>query len=354
MALVAHYPALNRPDRPLVSVCIAHYRGPELIAACLDSVLEQQCDFTVEIIVHDDASADDSVAFLREKYPQVELLASRENVGFCVANNRMVAHARGEYVLLLNNDAALLAGALAALASTAAQQTSPGILTLPQYDWESGNLVDRGCMLDPFYNPVPNLDPERSEVAMVIGACLWIRRSTWEQLGGFPEWFESIGEDLYLCCAARLTGLPVQALKESGYLHRQGGSFGGNKPFRGKLLSTYRRRRLSERNKTFSLFVMTPTIVMWPLLLIHLTLLLIEGIIFSVLRWDLKACTQIYLNVPRELFQQRVTLGNERRKLQGACLVSPTSFGKPFNILPHKFTMLCRYGLPTLDWRPSR
>ena len=354
MALVAHYPALNRPDGPLVSVCIAHYRGSELIAACLDSVLEQQCDFRFEIIVHDDASPDDSVAFLREKYPQVELLASRENVGFCVANNRMVAHARGKYVLLLNNDAALLADALAALALAAARQTSPGILTLPQYDWESGDLVDRGCMLDPFYNPVPNLDPERSEVAMVIGACLWIPRSTWEQLGGFPEWFESIGEDLYLCCAARLAGLAVRALEESGYLHRQGGSFGGNKPLRGKLSSTFRRRRLSERNKTFSLFVMTPTIVMWPLLLIHLTLLLIEGIILSVLRRDLKACTQIYLNVPRELFYKRVTLGKARRKLQGACLVSLTSFGKPFKILPHKFTMLCRYGLPTLDWRPSR
>ena len=277
MAVVEHFPALNRPEAPLVSVCIAHYMGPELIAACLDSVLAQDCEFEVEIIVHDDASPDDSVAFLRKHYPQVELLIGKENAGFCVANNRMVAHARGQYVLLLNNDATLFPDALATLATAAAQQNPPGILTLPQYDWESGKLVDRGCLLDPFYNPVPNLDPERRDVAMVIGACLWIGQDTWEQLGGFPEWFESIGEDLYLCSTARLGGRPVAVTGESGYRHRQGHSFGGNRVQGNKLSSSYRRRRLSERNKTYVLFVVTPTILMWPILGFHILLILIEG-----------------------------------------------------------------------------
>src|SRR6185312_7740799 len=145
-----------------------------------------------------------SLALLQQRYPQVEILASKENVGFSIGNNRMVAHARGEYILLLNNDAALYPDALASLLNTAHCQTQPGIQTLPQYDWVSGDLVDRGCLLDPFYNPVPNLDPERRDVAMVIGACLFIPRKLWNSLGGFPEWLESIGEDLYLCCLARL------------------------------------------------------------------------------------------------------------------------------------------------------
>ena len=41
---------------------------------------------------------------------------------------------------------------------------------------------------------------------MVIGACLWIQKGLWEELGGFPEWFGSIAEDMYLCCRARLAG----------------------------------------------------------------------------------------------------------------------------------------------------
>ncbi|WP_027950844.1 glycosyltransferase family 2 protein [Haliea salexigens] len=348
MAVVEHYRALTRPAAPLVSVCIAHYKGPELIAACLDSVLAQDCAFDVEIIVHDDASLDDSVAFLRSNYPQIELLVSHDNVGFCVANNRMVEHANGKYVLLLNNDAALFSDALATLAEAAAGQNTPGILTLPQYDWESGDLVDLGCLLDPFYNPVPNLDPDRSEVAMVIGACLWIGRDTWFDLGGFPDWFGSIGEDLYLCCAARLAGLPVQSVQGSGYRHQQGSSFGGNRALKGRLNSNYRRRRFSERNKTFTLFVMTPTIIMWPLLSIHIIALVVEGLIFSTVRRDLKAGINIYLNVLRELTVERSVIGAARSKHQakrGATLLNYTA---PFRVLPHKLAMLRKYGFPTL------
>ena len=96
----------------------------------------------------------------------MEVLASADNVGFSIANNRMVAQARGLYVLLLNNDAALFADALSTFAQ-ASIETPLAILTLPQYDWESGTLVHRGCLLDPFYNPVPNLDPALPEVGMV-------------------------------------------------------------------------------------------------------------------------------------------------------------------------------------------
>jgi GT2 family glycosyltransferase len=348
MALVAHYPALNRPDGPLVSVCIAHYRGPELIAACLDSVLEQQCDFRFEIIVHDDASPDDSVAFLREKYPQVELLASRENVGFCVANNRMVAHARGDYVLLLNNDAALLADALAALALAATRQTSPGILTLPQYDWESGDLVDRGCMLDPFYNPVPNLDPERSEVAMVIGACLWIPRSTWEQLGGFPEWFESIGEDLYLCCLSRLCGLDVRATPTSGYRHRQGASFGGNRATKQGLATTYRRRYLSERNKTYVLILMQPPILLLPALLVHIVLLLLEGLALSLFSCNLRPITQIYWRAIVAVASNKKLLAAHRHSVQKKRASQWRDYLKGFTWVPRKLQLAAKYGLPRI------
>ena len=348
MALVAHYPALNRPDGPLVSVCIAHYRGPELIAACLDSVLEQQCDFHFEIIVHDDASPDDSVAFLREKYPQVELLASRENVGFCVANNRMVELARGEHVLLLNNDAALFPDALATLADAAAQQPPPGILTLPQYDWETGDLVDRGCLLDPFYNPVPNMDPMRSEVAMVIGACFWIGRETWELLGGFPEWFESIGEDLYLCCATRLVGRKVEVTNVSGYLHRQGHSFGGNKVDSQNLVSSYRRRRLSERNKTYVLFIMTPPTLTWPILCTHIILLLLEGFILSVAEMNFRPMKEIYINALTSLWQNREALREHQRGIRKSASIEWLEYFSAFKIWPRKLTMLRKYGWPYL------
>ena len=80
---------------PRISVCIANYNGVNVLGDCIDSVLAQTTDAPVEIIVHDDASTDASLQLLRERYPQVELIASEANVGFCIANNRMVAQAQG-------------------------------------------------------------------------------------------------------------------------------------------------------------------------------------------------------------------------------------------------------------------
>lgn len=348
MGLVQHHPALNRPAQPVCSICIANYNGTALLSECLDSVLAQDCDFSFEVIVHDDASNDGSVDLLRRRYPQVELLVSAGNVGFCVANNRMVAHARGEYVLLLNNDAALFSDALASLLEAAGRQSPAGILTLPQYDWDSGQLVDRGCRLDPFYNPVPNLDPGRREVAMTIGACLWIGRAQWNRLGGFPEWLESVGEDLYLCCAARLAELPVTALNSSGYRHRQGHSFGGNKPSKGRLVTTLRRRRLSERNKTYVLFVMTPTPLMWPLLALHLLLLVVEGIALSLIRRDGRIGREVYGSVFVSLRCEFARLRELRRQVQEQRVLSLAGYLRGFTPVPRKLSMLLRYGWPRI------
>jgi len=179
-----------------ISVCIANYNGNETLRECLDSVLNQTFEHNVEIIVHDDASTDDSVAFIRSEYPQVKLIDSKTNVGFCISNNRMVAVAKGEFILLLNNDASLRDDALSQLYTHAHDEKFNGILTLPQYNAKTGQLMDMGSIFDPFLNPVPNTDPTRQQVGMVMGACLWIPRELWETLGGFPEWIGSLAEDI--------------------------------------------------------------------------------------------------------------------------------------------------------------
>lgn len=346
--MVRRYPALNPHPTPSVSVCIANYSGVGVLEDCIASVLSQDADVPIEIIVHDDASSDGSVEWIRQRYPGVELLASEQNVGFCVSNNRMVAHARGEYVLLLNNDAALFQDAIAVLLAGARAMSAPGILSLPQFDWESGVLVDRGCLLDPFYNPVPNLDPGRSDVAMVIGACLFLPRARWQALGGFLETFGSLAEDVFLCCASRLHGFPVRVEQRSGYRHRQGASFGGNRVDGGKLRSTYRRRALSERNKTAVLCICTPGFVVVPLLLLHVALLLAEGAVLALLKRDLRAWREIYVNAVIQTVRQRAFLRAERRRVQRGRAIMLREYLRPFVLLPRKLVMLVRHGLPNL------
>lgn len=333
---------------PLISVCIANYNGMDVIADCLRSVLDQTGGLAVEILVHDDASSDGSAAYVREQYPQVRLMVSDTNVGFCVSNNRMAAQAKGQYLLLLNNDAALYPDALETLLTEAHRIKQPAILSLPQFDATSGKLVDRGCLLDPFFNPVPNLNPNRQDVAMVIGACLWIPSALWKELGGFPEWFGSIAEDMYLCCRARLAGYKVRALAGSGYRHWQGKSFGGNRVQNNRLATTIRRRALSERNKSFVMAMIYPAPLFQMIFPIHIVLLVIEGLAIALIKREWTLFQAIYLACVASIWRERKRLLNLRRLIQADRKIGFRLFWAVFQFTPHKLRMLRRHGIPQL------
>lgn len=331
-----------------ISVCIANYNGERVLADCIDSVLAQTFDESVEIIVHDDASTDTSLRLIADRYAQVRLIASETNVGFCIANNRMVEQARGEFVLLLNNDAALAPDALSTLLAEARGLHSQGILTLPQFDWESDALVDRGCLLDPFCNPVPNHDPQRREVATVIGACLWLPRALWQQLGGFPPWFGSIAEDMALCCGARLLGCPVRVTAASRYRHRQGASFGGNRVGSAGMQTTTRRRALSERNKTAVMLICYPLPALLVLLPLHALALLAEVVFLLLSGTGSVKVRAIYVPILPWLWQHRRDIAALRRQLRAAGRIGTLQFFSQTTWLPHKLRMLWRYGQPQI------
>lgn len=340
---------MKTDDIPLCSVCIANYNGENIIDKCIDSILcQNEYAESVEIIVHDDASTDNSVAVIRNKYPQVRLLSSDANVGFCESNNRMVEIACGQYVLLLNNDAALWPDALGVLVRQAQSQQCRGILTLPQYDLQSRDIVDRGCLLDPFYIPVPNLDPQRTDVAMAIGACFWLPRSLWNELGGFPAWMESIAEDVYLCCLARFRGYSVQVAATSGYWHLQGKSFGGNRAQSNGLVSTCRRRRLSERNRTYISYLFAPAHCVWVMMTLNFLFIFLEGITLSLLKWNKQIFFLIYWNVFLSMLLNRDVLRACRVSIQNSRTTSFKSYFCQFILVPRKIYLLLKYGVPEL------
>ncbi|KFN38403.1 glycosyl transferase [Smithella sp. F21] len=335
-------------ESPVCSVCIANYNGRNVIEACLNSVFRQVFSYPIEVIVHDDASTDGSYDIISDKFPNVRLIRSDTNVGFCVSNNRMVAAAQGRFILLLNNDAELHQNALSTLYHHAEKEKVYGIIGLPQYNKHTGELIDVGSLLDPFLNPVPNLDKLRPNVAMVIGACMWFPKKLWDELGGFPEWFESIAEDMYLCCLARLKGYPVVALPDSGFDHYVGGSFGGGKVVHGGLRTTYRRRALSERNKSYVMILCYPGPLAYILIPLHLLLLTIEGIILSVAKGDQRIWSDIYKSCLKAIWTRRQELSKLRREIQNKRIASSRSFYSMHSMMPYKLTMLIRHGLPTL------
>lgn len=333
-------------DTPLCTVCIANYNGKDVLKACLDSVFSQDFPYPVEVIVHDDASTDGSADIVSDQYPSVRLIRSDRNVGFCISNNRMVAAARSRFILLLNNDATLRKDALATLYACATEENVDGIIGLPQYDMATGQLLDRGSLFDPFLNPVPNLDKNRRDVGMVIGACIWMPKKLWDELGGFPEWFESIAEDMYICCRARLKGYPVVVLPDSGFDHKVGSSLGGGKVKDKTLQTTYRRRALSERNKSYVMLMCTPGPVAWFLIPLHLLLLAIEGLALTLIKREWRIWSQIYESCFKKIWSRRRELSQQRNTIQKERSVDVKTYFAAQSPLPHKLVMLLRHGMP--------
>lgn len=341
-------PGNSQATSPLVSICIPNYNGADYIGQCLRSVLAQERDYEIEIILHDDASTDNSLDIVRTQFPQVEVVASKDNVGFCISNNRMVAHSRGEYILLLNNDAVLRAGSLKAFRGYAATQTTPGILGLPQYTLYDGSLVDRGYEFDLFMNPIPVFAEGPTEVSTVTGACLWIPRKIWDDVGGFPDWFESVAEDIYLCHAARLLGYGVTVLDTPGFDHWIGRNLGGGKVQDDRLVSTIRRRTLSERNKTWVMMICYPMPALLVILPLHLLLLAIEACFLLLAGAPWHSLKEIYAALPRALFREADAVATKRRYLKKHNRLKPIAYLARFRLLPRKLIMLFRYGLPKL------
>lgn len=331
---------------PVISVCIANYNGNQVIADCIQSVLDQINSPAFEIIIHDDCSQDDSLDILNDFAGNIELITSNKNVGFCIANNRMAMRARGAFLLFLNNDARLEENALSELYNYAHSQKDC-LLTLPQYDAVTKQLLDCGMAMDIFANPIPLEYVHTGPVATAMGACLWVPKSVWDQVGGFPEWFGSIGEDMFLCCAARRLGYETVALSNSKYFHHVGLSFGGGKVLGNELASTYKRRALSEQNKTKVIMSTYPFIPMVFVMPFHLALLMVEGIIMSIRFRDTRPLKEIYLPailVPIRYFQ----LVRQVRGILAKRSVKKISFFSSIRLLPYKLRMLFMYGFPNL------
>lgn len=332
-------------SRPIVSVCIANYNGEGIIADCIESVLAQQNAPPFEILVHDDASTDSSLEVLG-RYESVRLIKATQNVGFCISNNRMAAAARGEFILLLNNDAQLFPDALASLFEESQRHANKAVLGLPQYDFATRELVDYGLKLDFFCSAVPLRKPSKKDVAMVIGACMWVPTELWNRIGGFPEWFETNAEDVYLCCYARLLGYRVYVPEKSGFLHMIGHSLGGGKSEASRLTISVRRRYFSERNRLLVQWLFYPLWLVPLTTAANLVVLITEALVLSVANRKPSLIWDIYIRSQRDAFSMLDTLRPARSTAMQSREISFLEFFKRYTLLPQKLRLLISAGLP--------
>ncbi|MBT6038107.1 MAG: glycosyltransferase, partial [Halieaceae bacterium] len=218
--------------KPVVSIVIPVYNEWVITHRCLWSIL-QHTEGEYEVIVADDCSTDETVNIAT--YVQgVHVVRHAENQRFLRNCNIAAAQARGEFILLLNNDTAVTAGWLPPLLALF-ENESVGIVG-PKLLFPNGKLQEAGGIIwndasgwnygradepsRPQYNYVRETD-------YVSGAALMIRQSLWQAVDGFDEAFvPAYYEDTDLCFTARQAGFKVLYQPASTVVHYEGMSNG--------------------------------------------------------------------------------------------------------------------------------
>lgn len=210
------------PDSPQISVVIVNYNGAEFIQFCIDSVLSQ-CDVTVELIVIDNNSADNSLELLAAYADKIQLLANSDNKGFGAANNQAATLAGGDYLYLLNPDAYLTDDyALKRLLACAIDQPHIGLWgTKIVSDGIDADYIKEGYPRQKYSSDDFSTLP--GELPWIIGASMFLKADFFAQLKGFDENFFLYGEETDFCIRCRKADKAISINEDVVIEHIGGG-----------------------------------------------------------------------------------------------------------------------------------
>lgn len=247
----------------MVGVIILNWNGEKLLREFLPKVVANTSKDVARVIVADNGSTDGSLEVLKKEFPEVEVWSFDENYGFAGGYNRAIKMAEGyEYVVLLNSDVAPSAGWIEPLADYMESHKEvgacqPKILSYREpekfeYAGAAGGYLDkngypfcRGRIFDQCEEDKGQYDTIE-KCAWATGACLFVRREIYLEVGGLDEAFFAHMEEIDLCWRIRLAGYEIAAVPQSVVYHLGGGSLPASNPrktylnFRNNLLMLHK------------------------------------------------------------------------------------------------------------------
>lgn len=229
-----------------VSVVIVNYNVKEFVQNLLHSLEKATRSIKAEIIIVDNASDDGSVELISEKFPDVKLVASKENLGFGKANNVGFRLAQGKYIFILNPDTLVQEDTLEKLIAFFERTPEAGMIGCKILNpdgtlqlacrrgfpspWTSFCKVTGLSSLFPKsrlfakYNLTYLDEDQIAEVDALSGSCMLMRKDVYDKIGGFDEQFFMYGEDLDLCYRVQKAGYKVFYVPETKIIHYKGES----------------------------------------------------------------------------------------------------------------------------------
>lgn len=239
---VENHMVSGRPKSDVqLTIIIVSWNTRDLLIQCLDSIYGCSPKVELETVVVDNASTDGSAVAVRERFPQVRLIANTQNVGFARANNQAIHQSTGRFVLLLNPDTKVLTGALEALVDFLCEHSDAGAV--------GARILNQDGSLQYSCYPAPTLSRELwrllhldilvpfgiyrmanwntntpRKVDAVLGACLLVRREAFAHIGLLDEDYFFTGEEIDLCHRLRRASWQIYWVPQAQVIHYGGQS----------------------------------------------------------------------------------------------------------------------------------
>lgn len=244
-----------------LAVVILNWNGKKHLKTFLPSVIQHSSTYA-DIYVADNASTDDSVAYVRSEFPTIKIVQNSSNDGFAKGYNLALNKIQAEYYILLNSDVEVSANWIAPLLELMDSDNEigicqPKILSYRQkdrfeYAGAAGGFIDvlgypfcRGRIFQEMESDNGQYD-QSSEIFWASGACMLIKAELFHSLNGFDERYFAHMEEIDLCWRAKNLGNKVFYQPRSVVYHLGGGTMANSNPrktflnFRNSLMTLYK------------------------------------------------------------------------------------------------------------------
>lgn len=218
---------------PLISIIVLNYNGKRYLKECFSSIyLLNYPNCKYEVIMVDNGSSDDSVAFVKSNFPWVIVVQLKKNYGFGGGNNRSIKYARGNYLVFLNNDTMVTKDWLSTLVNCATRHSTPICASkilfmdnsmVDELDGLKFTITGRGYGV---FSSARKQNVGCLYIGYPCAASMLIDKNLFLSLGGFDEDYFACLDDTDFGWRAWLFGYKVLYCPESIVYHAKGGTAG--------------------------------------------------------------------------------------------------------------------------------
>lgn len=222
-----------------LSVIIVTYNTADDLRTCIQSVKKYTKELRYKIIVIDNNSQDHSKTMLESEFPDVTSYFLHNNSGFSIANNYAMERSNSKYILLLNPDTALTENSFLQMYEFLENNSAVGAVgpTFTNHQGNIGLTIHKFPNIKTHFIESLNIKPlikrfsstkeqnilismeKPFEVDWISGGCFMVRRSIYDNIGGFDEKFFLFGEDVDWCVRIKNSGWKIFCLPKIKIVH---------------------------------------------------------------------------------------------------------------------------------------